>query len=213
MKKALILGGGEIKNYTEILSHLDEDTMIFCADSGYNHALKMNLTPDYIVGDLDSLKNPPKEIPIIRLSPDKDYTDTTLTIKTAVEKGCGNLVLAGMLGGRIDHTLSNIQSLVYCLENNLNAFITDGETHIYAIKAEGEKVEIVLPPKAGHYFSLISFSSECTCVNIVNAKYLLHDHLLTNTIPRAVSNQFLTDTPATISLTNGIMLITVLPFD
>ena len=56
MKICIILNG-EIKNYDYINSVVVTGSYdyIICSDGGANHAYSMNIVPDYIIGDLDSV--------------------------------------------------------------------------------------------------------------------------------------------------------------
>jgi thiamine pyrophosphokinase len=91
-----------------------KNALIIAADSGLSCVQEAGLKPDYIIGDMDSvdaqlLDAYPDEC-VIRHSRDKDYTDTELAFKLAVEKGCGEIWIIGGGGGRIDH-LFGIRSL------------------------------------------------------------------------------------------------------
>ena len=55
--RAVIIGNGDIKDYQYIKSKINDDDFIICADGGYNHAEKMGIVPDVLVGDFDSAKN------------------------------------------------------------------------------------------------------------------------------------------------------------
>lgn len=205
----VLLGGGEIRDYTAVLSRIAADDFIICADSGYDHCAALGLIPDLLVGDFDSVRSAlPPHIPRIPLLAEKNHTDTTHAIEQAIARGATQMLLAGMLGGRLDHTLANLQSLAWLSRRGVNACLTDGLTDIYAV-TNGEKQ---LSPRFGYYFSLFSLSQRCTGVFITGAKYLLHDHTLTFDEPRAVSNEFLTGT-ATISVRNGTMAILLVPMD
>ncbi|MDR2596021.1 MAG: thiamine diphosphokinase [Treponema sp.] len=91
-----------------------KNTLIVAADSGLFHAEEAELKPDYIIGDMDSIEVMrltayPAEF-VIRHDRDKDYTDTELAFKLAVDKGCDEIWIIGGGGGRIDH-LFGIRSL------------------------------------------------------------------------------------------------------
>jgi thiamine pyrophosphokinase len=81
--------------------------LIVAADSGLLLAEKAGLTPDWIIGDMDSA--PPVLLDayapekILRFPKDKDYTDTELAFSLLREKGCGPVWIIGGGGGRIDH--------------------------------------------------------------------------------------------------------------
>ena len=55
--RAVIIGNGDIKDYQYIKSKINDNDFIICADGGYNHAEKMGIVPDVLIGDFDSAKN------------------------------------------------------------------------------------------------------------------------------------------------------------
>jgi thiamine pyrophosphokinase len=78
------------------------------ADSGLDAANAAGIEPDWVIGDMDSLKDtlllaalPPECV--IRHQQDKDHTDTELAFLFAAEKGCEKIWIIGGGGGRIDH--------------------------------------------------------------------------------------------------------------
>ena len=84
----------------------------FCvaADSGLDLALALGLSPDLVVGDMDSLSRPslldslPSER-VLRYPCDKDETDTEIGLQTLQERGYGEVTILGGGGGRLDHLL------------------------------------------------------------------------------------------------------------
>lgn len=113
MKKGIILANGnpprkQIINY---LFNKGYSTLI-CADGGANHAYKMNLLPEFIIGDLDSISEKTHDYyksrsTIIKLSRQND-TDVEKAIKLAITKKNVEAVLLGVTGDRLDHTLCNL---------------------------------------------------------------------------------------------------------
>ena len=108
----LIFTGGEGPlPKKEILEIIKDASITVAADSGVNLAEKFNIKPDFIVGDMDSIKNAdnilkkyPKES-IFRYKKDKDFTDTELALSFLAEKGCTKTIILGGSGGRTDHFL------------------------------------------------------------------------------------------------------------
>ena len=113
----IIFTGGEGPSIQVVKKLLNEseNPMIIAADSGLVAAKNADIKPDWIVGDMDSLKDQslldafPSDR-IIRHGQDKDFTDTELAFSLAMEKGCGDIWLIGGGGGRIDH-LFGIRSM------------------------------------------------------------------------------------------------------
>ena len=110
MRRCIILGAGDY--YGEEIKIAQGDFVI-AADGGYNVAVKNKITPDLFVGDFDScnIQVDAKEklvLPVV-----KNDTDTLAAIRAGLERGFAEFHIYGGTGGRIDHTLSNIQSLIF----------------------------------------------------------------------------------------------------
>jgi len=107
-KLGVVITGGECPPPSVIRRELDGlQTFIAAADSGLCAAEEAGLKPDYIIGDMDSVDvsrldaYPPQRV--TRFPRDKDYTDTELAFKLAVDRGCGEIWIIGGGGGRVDH--------------------------------------------------------------------------------------------------------------
>ena len=120
-------------------AHALGDPVIAAADSGLLLAEKAGLTPDWIIGDMDSLEEyggsrlkayPPEKI--FRYPHDKDFTDTELAFSLLREKGCVIVWIAGGGGGRLDQ-LFGIRSL-FERDNPPERWVT-GADDIYCIEA------------------------------------------------------------------------------
>lgn len=214
-KSALILGGGDVLNYKGIATLITPETLIVCADSGYRHCAPLGIVPDLVVGDFDSIESLddiPKETQLVKLPKDKNYTDTTFSIEAALHKECNQILMAGMWGGRIDHSLANIQSLVYLTRKGIESFITDGVSQMFCADTKGQRISCHIRPVEGYYLSLLAYSEECGKVTIENAVYTLDEYTLKNDLARAVSNEFSRE-EAKISFSSGTMLIVLAPKD
>lgn len=207
--RAVILGGGEILDYQKVAARITGAEYIICADSGLDHCQALGVAPQLLVGDFDSVQSPlPPHVPRVPFPGEKNYTDTTHAIIQALDRGYRKLLLAGMLGGRLDHTLANLQSLANLSGRGVEACMTDGLTDVFAI-TDGE---ITLEPREHCYFSLLCYSQKATGVFIRGAKYPLTNHTLYFDVPRGISNEFLSG-PATISVASGTLLILCVPMD
>ena len=86
------------------------DFVIAC-DRGYAYCERLGLTPDLFIGDFDSYSGAVAPgVAVERLIPEKDDTDTGHAITYALAHGFRTLVLTCALGGRLDHTLANLQN-------------------------------------------------------------------------------------------------------
>ncbi len=203
MKKCVIICAGNIEKYETVKCELDGAKLIICADAGVVHAQNMGVKPDIILGDFDSYTG---EIPecrqVIKLPAEKDDTDTMYAVKLALDMGFDEFVLLGALGGRLDHTLANIQTLKYLQSKNAFGRLV-GEDNIVFLVSSGE---IKIKRRTGFKLSVFSYSDVCYGVTLKNVHYLLNDYTLDNRFPLGVSNEFEGDF-ALVSVKDGDLLI------
>ena len=186
----------------ELLDHQQGDTII-CADGGYEKLKEIGLSPDLIIGDMDSLSCPlPEHIPFYPLPAEKDDTDTLAALKKAVELGFRDIILVGGLGGRLDHTLANLHCLSYSLFAGVRMEIRDGQNRAFMFGPS----EIRIPRDRDSYLSLFSYTEACRGVTTKGLYYPLAGATLTHSYPLGVSNRF-TEEEAIISFTSGKLLV------
>ena len=179
-----------------------ENDLIIAADGGYNTLKKLNIKPDLVVGDFDSLGKIPKNENIIKHPVKKDDTDTLLAIKIGFEKGCKTFVIYGAIGGRLDHTVATIQSASYVAENGGTAYIYDGNRTVTAIKNSAIK----FTSDAKGYISVFALSGIAKGVTIKGLLYEITDAEITPSFPVGVSNEFL-NKDSEISVRDGVLTI------
>lgn len=200
--KAYIYVGGKIfpENITE---KPDKDDICIAADSGYKNARLLGADVQTIVGDFDSMSNEDKNsisagTRIVTVPVEKDFTDTQLAVKTALENGATNIFIIGGLGGRLDHTLSNLAILQNLYENNIRATITDGANRIRYIKSSSD----LIARSNFKYISVIACDEKVKGVSIEGCKYPLKNATLSNKFQYAISNEILKNC-ALISVKKG----------
>jgi len=110
VKRGLLLIGGAGPGKDALALVARGMDLIVAADSGLEPALAAGLSPDLVVGDMDSLSNvslldrfPPSHV--LTFPRDKDETDTEIGLRIMKERGCLDITLAGGGSGRIDHLL------------------------------------------------------------------------------------------------------------
>ncbi len=113
LKKCIILANGKPPR-KQVIKYLFNKgyTTLICADGGANSAHRMNLIPDYIIGDLDSITKSTYEhfkiiSKIIKISRQND-TDVEKALKLAIKKGYDEAMLLAVTGDRLDHTFCNL---------------------------------------------------------------------------------------------------------
>jgi len=195
---AVIIAGGTITDYKETKKYIPENAYIICADSGYDHAIKMGLKPDILIGDMDSIKSQ-RDVKEVVYPVRKDYTDSELVLEYATDNGYNNLLLLGFIGTRMDHTLTNI-SLLFKYKD-INAVMVDGNNEIYVARTDN-----IIKGKKGDLISIIPLGGELTGVTTENLEYPLTEESLFFGEGRGVSN-VMTDTECRITVKSGNGLI------
>ena len=201
--KAFVFTGGNIRpeNITE---KPEADDIIIAADSGYNNAKAMGITPHLLVGDFDSLgkSNIPSGIKTIELPEEKDVTDTHVAVDAAIENGASQIVIIGGLDGRLDHTLSNLAILRDLFDKNIYTVITDGVNRVRYIKS----TSTLIARSRFKYFSLVADDEKIKGVDIEGGKYPLKNGVIFRNRQFAVSNE-ITGNCALISVKKGGLVI------
>jgi thiamine pyrophosphokinase len=199
---ALIVSGGTVKDYSYIKTQIAafKPDVIICADSGYNHAEKMNLDVSLVVGDFDSLEEMPGGIKTVCYPAKKNTTDTEIALTHARELGAVRFLLVGATGTRADHTLTNILLLNSCLLCGEDAAIID---EYNTIQLTNTSVEIT-----GAQGSLVSLVPLSDCEGVTTAGL---DYPLTNAMLRVgeslgVSN-VMSGSKAGVSLRKGTLAV------
>jgi len=208
MKKCYIITAHIDGDLSEIISPQKSD-FIICADGGYEIAVSFNIVPDLVIGDSDSGRmsalpgnSVTHKTDFIHFPKEKDVSDTFLCVKHAISLGFEEIIIAGGIGGRLDHTISNIQTLVHFSDVAKKMTMID-ETNLVTIVNNSR---ITLQKKEGFSVSLFSLSDRCLGVSTTGLYYPLDNAELKNTYPLGLSNEF-TDHNATIEVKNGILLI------
>lgn len=176
--------------------------VVICADASYQTAESACLSPDVIIGDFDHGKNTYNGgAEVVTVPCEKDDTDTMLCIKRAISLSADEILIAGGIGGRLDHTIANIQSLKYALDHGVRATLRDSENEAFLLKESG-----FLAKKEGYYFSIFAFENKIEKLTIKGTKYELENGALTTSFPLGVSNEILAS-KAEISFEGGVLLV------
>ncbi len=192
-----------------LLPITDQADFIICLDGGWDIASAENILPDLVMGDMDSLNGEiPQNVPTERFKPEKDYTDLELALIKSIELNGRNITIIGGIGGRLDHTIANIQLLSQYTNDFDSLTMLDGRNKCFVMN-EKQKNSMILKAEEDSYFSVFSLSDECTGLTIKNAKYPLADYTLPRTGSLCVSNEFINEKDAVISIENGTLLVVI----
>lgn len=204
MKKCIILANGKPprKNVITFFQKKGYDTLI-CADGGANSVLKFGLTPDYIIGDLDSsdeavLKIFKTKSTIISYKRQND-TDVEKCLKFAVKNKFKEALLVGVTGNRLDHTFCNL-GIVLKFFHQINISLIAEDSFLKAYKG---KVKLIT--FKGETISLYGFDRK-TKITSKGLKYPLKNISLPFGEKESTSN-IATSNSLQLTISNGVIFV------
>ncbi|MFK8076899.1 MAG: thiamine diphosphokinase [Granulosicoccus sp.] len=173
-KRAWVFAGGEFSSQhfpDDVL--LDEDIVV-CVDAGLKHCLSLDMQPDLLVGDMDSV--PPALLQDKRIAnverhvypSKKASSDLQLALEVLSTRSVGEVVLLGVSGGRTDHMLFNWHLVLLRLWP-FKIQLIDETMHTYVLEGE-QRVEVHSFP--GRTLSLLAMRS-CEGVTTSGLQYPL----------------------------------------
>lgn len=195
----VLICGGEINDEFSLvcLKQIKPDCIIG-VDKGLEFCYRNHVIPDWILGDFDSISKEvidwyreQQEIPIRQYKPEKDDTDTRLGMELALKLGSDKIFLLGAIGGRLDHYMGNLQSLLITARKEKEGWILD-EQNAITVRRAG-KICIHKEEQFGKYVSFFSMGDEVTGLSLTGFQYPLDGYTLKNSDGIAVSNQLLDD--------------------
>jgi thiamine pyrophosphokinase len=188
--------------------------LVVCADGGLNHAARLGLDPQIIVGDFDSAD--PAPLAAALAAPDrynvrryqhetKLETDTELAVLAALDAGATRLVLTGALGGRWDHSLANVLLLAHPRLAGHDVCIVTADTELRLLRGS---VTGTLAGWPGDTVSLLALSATAAGITTTGLHYPLRAEPLHLGLGRGISN-VLDSPPAHVTLAGGDLLVVV----
>jgi thiamine pyrophosphokinase len=206
-RHALIFIGGNAPDIS-MRAQLPEPALVIAADSGWAHAVAFGLTPDLLVGDMDSISKEhladaeASDAEIIEHSADKDFTDTELALQLARKFEYRHIHLVSGGGDRFDHLLAMVHSLVaHADEATMTAHV--GAQHVRIVTPRESATFDATP---GTTISLIPLGGHAKGVTTQGLQWELKRSTLRSFASRGVSNIANTHS-VTVSLRTGALAV------
>lgn len=206
MSAVIIASGSDIEKHIFEKENINVEFVI-CADGGLEKAEKLNLIPNIVVGDLDSVSPDVlkhylnKNLELIKYPEEKDFTDMEIAIEYAVSKNYNDIILVGATGSRLDHTVGNILLLEKYFLNGIKIKILDNNNVVQII---GSKLQI--KHKQNSYVSIIPVTEIIEGVTLKGFKYPLTDVTVKRGSTLCISNQ-IEDEIGIITIEKGNALV------
>ena len=164
-----IIANGEFElNNQALIQKIMNCQQIIAADGGLNHCKKAGITPNLIIGDLDSvepslIEKYPKAHVIKLNSRAKDKTDLEEALQHAKISEVAQVIIVGGLGNRVDHSLANIFLL---LRYPGKLFLQTSKEIIFALNDTIKNFELECTPN--QILTLIPMYGSAKNINILS---------------------------------------------
>jgi len=204
-----IVSGGRLGDpiiFEKKIVEIGESLIIAC-DGGVRHLQQTGIKPDVIIGDMDSIDSAQlasyseQGVKIIKYPVGKDYTDTELALDYAINLKPAAIYIWAALGGRLDHTLSNVFLLEKGKDVSIKTYLIDEYCEVFILNGSME-----FSSAAGQTVSLIALSPQVECLTLRGFLYPLDDATLRMGESRCISNIIKEDN-AKVSLRSGNLLV------
>jgi thiamine pyrophosphokinase len=171
--------------------------------------LARGLTPDLVIGDMDSLGEEDRTLlqtegcQFVVHPRAKDQTDLELAIGCAVAEGAREIVVLGAFGGRLDHTLANVLLLALPQLDQVPVWLVDDWEEM-VLAQSGQRVTV--DGQLGDLVSLLPLAGDVSGVTTTGLIWELEGDRLRFGFSRGVSNE-MTASEARIEVEEGLLLV------
>jgi len=205
--RTVVFSNGDVGPADFYLTTIKPDDYLICADGGANAALALELLPDLVVGDMDSIKPGVRAELSARgstefriVSREKDETDTELALRAALERNPTEVLLTAVLGRRIDHAIANIH-LLALVPDGLPCSIEEPDLSIWLVRSS-----LTLRGRQGALVSILAVGGDARGVTLSGFEYPLQEAELKQASSLGISNVVTRDV-ATVGVTSGMVLV------
>lgn len=206
MLQVVIFANGDMANINIVHRYAESADLIICADGGANYADAVDVRPDVLIGDMDSIapelsaQLETQDVKFIPHPTNKDETDLELALLYAAEQGATQITILGALGRRIDHELGNLLLLAHPRLEDLDIRIASSDQEISLIRRTK-----VFDGAIGDLLSLLPIGGDASGITTKGLEYPLCDETLCFGPARGISNVF-TATQPSVHIQSGLLL-------
>lgn len=207
---ALVFANGELQTPPGFAPQAD---LLIAADGGAAHCRALDLTPQVVVGDFDSL-DPTLRTELeargsrfIQYPAHKDATDFELALLHAQSAGADHIDVFGGLGRRWDHSLANLLLAADLRFTSIRITFVHGPQRLFVI---AQRTQLQL--EVGSRLSLVPIKGDAVAVRTRGLEYPLDRETLTFGTSRGVSN-VVSQPEVEIELASGLLLCILSPSD
>ncbi len=176
---------------------------VIAVDGGYASLEDVGVAPDMVLGDFDSLGYVPKGVRTSKFSAHKDKSDMELAFECAKSRRFDTIYAFGVLGGRLDHTVANMQVGARFSELGLTVFMV-GMSEVLAFVTGPDAFEA--EARESGTVSVFSLSDVCEGVFERGMEWDLDDVTLTSRTSQGLSNELVGE-PVMVGVEKGTIVV------
>jgi len=208
VNKTFVFSNGNYGAKEFYLKRLSEERrFVIAVDGGANFLKKLEVIPDLIVGDMDSIKKEVKnyfqmmKVPFLKYPSSKDELDTELALQWCIEKGYTIISIFGWKGARVDHSIANLYLLDFGYENGVEMVLEDPDSEAFLIDKN-----VYLDAFIGQRWSILPFGGRAEGIEIKGFEYEVEDRDMYMAHPYGISNRAIKKR-VKIGVEKGILLV------
>jgi len=206
-----MMAGGPEQYIPDISAYTKEEGTWIGVDKGVLYLINRSISVEAAFGDFDSVSEKEWELicrhsaNIKKFKPEKDETDMELALNWAIRQQPERICIFGATGGRLDHTLANIQLLLKELLCNeqIKIELIDNKNKVHIVRSG---IHILKREEAYPYISFFPYSEETVGLTLEGFKYPLKDKYLPVSSTLCISNELISEY-GTFSFAKGILLV------
>ena len=204
MKRALVIINGYPVPKHFLNYFWQKNDIHICTDGSFHSVFKAGFTPDFVIGDIDSLQK--EKLPenmknrIIQQS-NQDSTDLQKVFNYLKKKSIKEIDILGVIGSRVDHLIFNISLLkLYYADFQRIRFWTPSESIELVLK------EKIIKAEKGTRISFFPLFDRVEKLSSTGLEYELSEESLDFGGCMSISNR-IRKTPARLNWMKGMLVI------
>ncbi len=188
----------ELARACDIAALLSDCCILVAVNGGLSTCRAARRRPDLFVGDADSARRVPKHLPAVIFNHDKAFSDLAGALREVRRRGAQVVVLAGLIGGRLDHEWANLLEMGRRSRHFAGIFAPTERGYVL-VTSRGCRAATV----RGRVFSLLALGGRAT-VSLRGARWTLRREVLW---PGSLGLSNLTGTSLDLSVHRGVVAL------
>ncbi|UFU00986.1 thiamine diphosphokinase [Radiobacillus kanasensis] len=204
-----IVAGGPKSHLPTLTQYESQVTTWIGVDRGAFYLIEKGISPNIAIGDFDSVSESEQNRIMSHASEylaypiEKDETDLELAVEKAVSLQPDSILFFGVTGGRLDHSLANVQLLMTLWKRDIPSKMVDAG-NVLEIKGPGK--HIIEKDDNHPNVSFIPFTEQVIGISLDGFYYKLTNRTISWGSTLCISNKLISE-KGTFSFKEGILIV------